>query len=245
MFRRRHRSQAGVQAIAQVQAQSPTYGEDTELPDEALDPGDDLVPGNTSALGPYDADAQPDDSLARLDLGSLRMPVPEGAQLQIEVEPSGPVRAVHLTTELGQITLTAFAAPRSGGLWREVVPELVSKLRADGAQVGQAAGEWGQEIEAVTQHGVLRFLAVDGPRWMLRGVAAGPADGAQARTELLRDVVRQTVVVRGDEPLPVRSPLPLQLPGALDEQLRQAAAELVNAAAQHDGAGGEGAAVGA
>jgi hypothetical protein len=224
--------------------QSQRGDEDIEAAEEVLDSGFDGAAG-AGGFGPYDADAPPDDRLARLDLGSLRMPVPEGAQLQIEVDSSGPVRAVHLTTELGQITLNAFAAPRSGGLWREVVPELVTKLRADGAHVGQAAGEWGEEVEAVTEHGVLRFLAVDGPRWMLRGVAAGPADGADARTELLRDVVRQTVVVRGGEPLPVRSPLPLQLPEALAEQLRQATTELVNAATDGNGAQSEGAALGA
>ncbi|MDQ3905081.1 MAG: DUF3710 domain-containing protein [Actinomycetota bacterium] len=224
MFGRRHRAKT----------HSQRRDEEIELTENVLEPADGP---SASTFGPYDADAGPDDRLARLDLGSLRLPVPEGAQLQIEVEPSGPIRAVHLTTELGQITLNAFAAPRSGGLWREVVPELVTKLRADGAQVGKAAGEWGDEVEAVTEHGVLRFLAVDGPRWMLRGVAAGPADGAYARTELLRDIVRQTVVVRGDEPLPVRSPLPLQLPGALGEQLRQATAELVNAAAEGGGSG--------
>jgi hypothetical protein len=167
----------------------------------------------------------------RLDLGSLRLPVPEGAQLQVEVDSAGPVRAVHLLTALGQITLTAFAAPRSGGLWREVVPELLAKLRADGAGVERSAGEWGEEVEAVTEQGVLRFLAVDGPRWMLRGVALGPAEGVQERIALLRDVVRQTVVVRGSDPLPVRSPLPLRLPGALGEQLKQATAELANTAA--------------
>lgn len=227
MFGRRHRAQSR----AQSGAQPLRYDEETEPTENVVDQEPDGLPG-AGTFGPYDADAQPDDRLARLDLGSLRLPVPEGAQLQIEVEPSGPIRAVHLTTELGQITLSAFAAPRSGGLWREVVPELVTKLRADGAQVGKSAGEWGDEVEAVTEHGVMRFLAVDGPRWMLRGVAAGPADRAQARTELLRDVVRQTVVVRGGEPLPVRSPLPLELPGALGEQLRQATAELVNAAAE-------------
>lgn len=183
---------------------------------------------NEMALGPYDAGAEPDDGWVRLDLGSLRLPVPAGAQLQVEVDSSGPVRAVHLLTGLGQITLTAFAAPRSGGLWREVVPELLAKLRADGAGTERVAGEWGEEIEAVTEHGVLRFLAVDGPRWMLRGVAAGPAEGVQARIALLRDVVRRTVVVRGPEPLPVRSPLPLRLPGPLGEQLKQATAELVS-----------------
>jgi hypothetical protein len=187
--------------------------------------------------GPYDidaephADAHPNNGWARLDLGSLRLPVPEGAQLQIEVDRSGPVRAVHLITGLGQITLNAFAAPRSGGLWREVVPELLTKLRADGARVGQVAGEWGEEVEAVTDQGVLVFLGVDGPRWMLRGVAAGPSEGTQARIKLLRDVVRHTVVVRGAQPLPVGSPLPLQLSDSLADQLRQATAELVNATA--------------
>ncbi|HEY6422558.1 MAG TPA: DUF3710 domain-containing protein [Pseudonocardiaceae bacterium] len=176
-------------------------------------------------LGPYDGAEPPDDERVRLDLGSLRLPVPEGAQLQVEVDVSGPVRAVHLITGVGQFTVTAFAAPRSGGLWRQVAQELVTRLRADGARVVRAAGEWGEEIEAVTAEGVLRFLAVDGPRWMLRGVAAGPAEHAQARTALLRDVVRETVVVRGPEPLPVRSPLQLQLPGPLAEQLRQATIE--------------------
>lgn len=180
------------------------------------------VTSGGSGSGPYDVTEAPDDDWARLDLGSLRLPVPEGAQLQVEVDRSGPVRAVHLMTGLGQVTITAFAAPRSGGLWREVATELVARLRADGASVGRAPGEWGEEIEAVTGQGVLRFLAVDGPRWMLRGVAAGSAEQAEARTELLRDVVRQTVVVRGPEPLPVRSPLPLQLPGPLAEQLKQA-----------------------
>ena len=207
-----------------VQPQSPA--EDTGLTDPE-------TPATSSGTvsGPYDVDAEPNDGWSRLDLGSLRLPVPEGAQLQVEVDPSGPVRAVHLITALGQITIAAFAAPRSGGLWREVVPELLAKLRADGAGTVQTTGEWGEEVEAVTEHGVLQFLAVDGPRWMLRGVASGPAEGAQERIALLRDVVRQTVVVRGSEPLPVRSPLPLRLPGPLGEQLKLATAELVNASA--------------
>lgn len=236
MFGRRNPTQAT--------AQSQRWGKDPEPAEEAVDSGFDGASG-THVFGPYDAEAPPDDRLGRLDLGSIRIPVPEGAQLQIEVDSTGPVRAVHLTTELGQITLTAYAAPRSGGLWDEVVPELVTKLQADGARVGRAAGEWGEEVEAVTEQGVLRFVAVDGPRWMLRGVAAGPADGAQARTDLLRDVMRQTVVVRGTEPLPVRSPLPLQLPDALAEQLKQVTTELVNAATSGNSAQSEGAVLGA
>jgi hypothetical protein len=215
-------------------AQPPSSVEDAGTPDPAMP-----AAGSGAVSGPYDADAEPDDGWTRLDLGSLRLPVPEGAQLQVEVDPSGPVRAVHLLTGLGQITITAFAAPRSGGLWREVIPELLAKLRADGAGTQRTAGEWGEEVEAVTEHGVLRFLAVDGPRWMLRGVASGPAEGVQARIALLRDVVRQTVVVRGSEPLPVRSPLPLRLPSPLAEQLKQATAELVNTTAGSPNTGPE------
>ena len=48
------------------------------------------------AAGPYDAEDAPADARDRLDLGSLRLPVPEGAQLQVEVDRGGPVRAVHL-----------------------------------------------------------------------------------------------------------------------------------------------------
>ncbi|HEY2762920.1 MAG TPA: DUF3710 domain-containing protein [Pseudonocardiaceae bacterium] len=176
------------------------------------------------AAGPFDVSAEPDDGRIRLDLGSLRLPIPAGAQLQVEVDRAGPVRAVHLMTDVGQITVTAYAAPRSGGLWKEVARELVAALRADGAPVTRARGEWGEEIDAVTPQGMLRFLAVDGPRWMLRGVAAGPAEHVEARIALLRDVVRDTVVVRGPEPLPVRSPLPLQLPGPLADQLKSATA---------------------
>jgi hypothetical protein len=207
----------------QAEAQRKRRGEPAaEVPGRA--PGSGSSDEELATAGPYDIAEAPDDGRIRLDLGSLRLPVPQGAQLQVEVDSSGPVRAVHLMTGLGQVTLTPYAAPRSGGLWREVCRELVARLRADGARVGRAAGEWGEEIEAVTAQGVMRFLAVDGPRWMLRGVAVGTAEHAEARTALLREVVREAVVVRGPEPLPVRSPLPLQLPGPLAEQLKQATA---------------------
>lgn len=194
-------------------------------------PGEDAVEPveqEQATFGPYDAADAPEDGRRRLDLGSLRLPVPEGAQLQVEVDKAGPVRAVHLMTAVGQITVTAFAAPRTGALWSEVARELVHRLRADGARVSRTAGEWGEEIDAVTVHGVLHFLAVDGPRWMLRGAAAGPAEHAAARAALLRDVVRETVVVRGPEPMPVRTPLPLRLPGPLADQLKQVTAGTSN-----------------
>lgn len=174
--------------------------------------------------GPYDSEDAPTDEVNRLDLGSLRLPVPDGAQLQVEVDRTGPVRSVHLMTPLGQITVTPYAAPRSGGLWREVREELVNQLRTDNANPVVREGEWGREIFAVTEQAHLVFLGVDGPRWMLRGVGASNAESLEALTHQLRDVVRRTVVARGESPLPPRSPLPLTLPEPLAEQLKAAAA---------------------
>ncbi|MEV6611379.1 DUF3710 domain-containing protein [Kutzneria sp. NPDC051319] len=181
---------------------------------------DESVDENESTAGPFDEHDAPQDGLSRLDLGSVRVPVPDGAQLQVEVDPSGPVRAVHLVTPIGQITVSAYAAPRGGGLWPEICEELVTQLRGDGARVIKEAGEWGTELAATANNVVLRFIGVDGPRWMLRGVVAGPGEHNVVASDLLRTVVRGTVVVRGVEPQPVRTPLPVELPPAIAQHIQ-------------------------
>ncbi|TDD91628.1 DUF3710 domain-containing protein [Saccharopolyspora karakumensis] len=172
--------------------------------------------------GPYDESEAPDSGVERLDLGSVRVPVPEGGQLQVEVDPSGPVRAVHLVTPVGRLTVSAFAAPRSGGLWAEVSNELADQLRKDGARVHTEQGDWGVELVADSPKAALRFVGVDGPRWLLRGVAAGPAESAKECARLLYGVLDDTVVVRGSEPMPVRTPLPIELPEAILRHIQQA-----------------------
>ncbi|WP_031468719.1 DUF3710 domain-containing protein [Sciscionella sediminilitoris] len=174
-------------------------------------------------LGPYDEEGAPEDEVPRLDLGSVRVPVPEGAQLQLEFDEEGPLRAVHLVTEIGQFTVGAFAAPRSGGLWEEIHDELATQLRKDGTAIERARGEWGQELVGRSDEVMLRFLGVDGPRWMLRGVVACPPQFADDATMLLRDIVRSTVVVRGTDPFPVRSQLPLRLPDELAAHIAEQA----------------------
>ena len=187
---------------------------------------DDHVEGSlVSELGPYDEEDAPDDEVSRLDLGSVRLPVPDGAQLQVEMDPAGPVRAVHVVTPHGQITVNAYAAPRTGGLWEEVCGELADQLRGDGAAVHSEAGDWGQELVAALGEVALRFIGVDGPRWMLRGVVAGPPDRTRQGAAALRDLLRDTVVVRGEAPMPVRTPLPIELPDAIAEHIAQVQAE--------------------
>ncbi|MBB3051214.1 hypothetical protein FHS23_002237 [Prauserella isguenensis] len=172
------------------------------------------------ASGPYDEDDAPDDGLPRMDLGSVRVPVPDGSQVQVEMDQQGGnVRAVHIVVPQGQVTVSAYAAPRSGGQWRSVSDELAEQLRGDGAKVSLGRGEWGMELSAVIGEMALRFIGVDGPRWMLRGVIAGPQTQAAEAPEVLRDIVRGTVVVRGDAPMPVRTPLPVRLPDQVAQHI--------------------------
>jgi hypothetical protein len=170
--------------------------------------------------GPFDVTDFDDDGIPRIDLGSVKVPVPDGSQVQVEMDPeAGGVRAVHVVTEQGQITVSAYAAPRSGGLWREVSSELADQLRADGAKVTIGRGLWGLEISAIIGDVALRFVGVDRPRWMLRGVIAGPQSEAAGAVEVLREIVRRTIVDRGDAPMPVRTPLTITLPEAVAEHI--------------------------
>jgi uncharacterized protein DUF3710 len=207
---------------AEAEEYEPEYGEYGEYSEYDQDGGD-AEPEFEGDLfeyaGPHDVAEAPDDGLSRLDLGSVRLPVPEGAQLQVEMDQNRSVRAVHVVTPLGQLTVNGYAAPRSGGLWREVSTELADQLRGDGATVRTTTGEWGLELMAALGEVSLRFVGVDGPRWMLRGVVAGPPELADKSSHALHDLVRGTIVVRGTQPMPVRTPLPLDLPPAIAQHI--------------------------
>jgi len=176
--------------------------------------------------GPFDIDDFDDPAvaeLARLDLGSVLIPMPEAGQLQVELTETGVPSAVWVVTPNGRFTIAAYAAPKTGGLWREVAGELADSLRKDSAKVSIKDGPWGREVVG-TASGVVRFIGVDGYRWMIRCVINGPHETVDALDQEARAALSDTVVRRGDTPLPVRTPLPVQLPEPMAEQLRAAAA---------------------
>ncbi len=176
--------------------------------------------------GPFDIEDFDDPAAAlagRFDLGSVLVPMPESAQLQVELTEAGIPSAVWVVTPNGRFTIAAYAAPKTGGLWREVAGELADSLRKDGAAVTIQDGRWGREVVGVAA-GVVRFIGIDGYRWMIRCVVNGSAESIDALTDEAREALVDTVVRRGDTPLPVRTPLPVQLPEPMAEQLRQAAA---------------------
>ena len=187
---------------------------------DAGDPGDDIE-------GPFDIEDfdDPDEAVvARLDLGSVLIPMPEGGQVQVEISQTGVPSAVWVVTPNGRFTIAAYAAPKSPGLWREVAAELAEALRKDNASVSIHDGPWGREVVG-TGAGVVRFIGVDGYRWMVRCVVNGTHESMEALLGQARKALADTVIRRGDTALPVRTPLPVQLPEPLADQLRAAAAQ--------------------
>ncbi|WP_132993531.1 DUF3710 domain-containing protein [Gordonia zhaorongruii] len=194
-----------------------------------------------NAAGPYDIDELETSSEelanSHLDLGSVLMPVVEGGQVTVEMSAEHEPEAVYLVTPVGRIGIHAFAAPRSGGLWREVVRELAESLREDGATTSIVDGHWGREVTAEVPGGEHRFLGVDGPRWMVRCIASGPEGAGDQLVQLARAVLAETVVRRGDEPFPPREVLPIVLPPVLAEQVAAAQQQITDEAGE--GAGSE------
>jgi hypothetical protein len=185
--------------------------------------GDHVVEGGLE--GPFEVEDFDDPEVAtvgRLDLGSVLIPMPEGGQVQVELSQVGVPSAVWVVTPNGRFSIAAYAAPKTAGLWREVATELADSLRKDSATVSIEAGPWGREVVG-TASGAVRFIGVDGYRWMIRCVVNGAHETVDALAVEARNALADTVVRRGDTPLPVRTPLPVQLPEPMAAQLRAAA----------------------
>lgn len=172
--------------------------------------------------GPWDFDDQPELG-DRVDLGALRIPRRPGLQFGVELD-RGTRRPVSLTLTQGgsAVQLQVVAAPRSGSLWDEVRPELLQSVRDRGGQCDDVPGVFGRELiarmavttPAGTVTRAVRYVGVDGPRWMLRAAFSGRAALEREAAKALEDVLRDVVVVRGPHARPPREVLPLTLPGA-------------------------------
>lgn len=168
-------------------------------------------------FGPFDAeDLDPtvvDPGL--LDFGSIRVPVPPEGSVTVEPTANGRLQAVHIALPGGRLSVSALAAPKSSGLWADLVSEIDSSLREGGARVRSFQGDWGRELHAQTGAALSVFVGVDGARWMLYGVATGPERHAGDLDAALRQMLKGTVVDRGRSPFPVRTVLPLTVPEEL------------------------------
>lgn len=209
-------------------ADAAVAGDDEAAPGDD-NGGSDEVADETSAdpeidrsAGPFDADeVDDDDETQRIDLGAVQIPLFEGLEIRVEIdEESNQPIAVTLIRGEGAVQVRAFSAPRSGGTWAQARVDIRRSITGDGGTVDESAGGFGPELRAnvpaqddkgnrVLQP--IRFVGVDGPRWMLQGVLLGAGSLAETAAGL-EEVFRGIVVVRGDQAMPPGSPLPLSLP---------------------------------
>ncbi|WP_159943782.1 MULTISPECIES: DUF3710 domain-containing protein [unclassified Nocardiopsis] len=205
------------------------------------------------ATGPWD-EAEEFPEARRMDLGSMRLPMEQGTEIQVNVaqDRQGKQKIIGVTLVRGKSALQVqpFAAPKSSGLWDEMREELREQVLKQGGKAEDHDGTFGPELRAVipvkgrtTEDGKqlgqrVRFIGVDGPRWVLRGVIRG--EGA-VKPELMAEIEQlfaNIVVVRGDQPVPPSELLSITVPKEVQEQMAQAAkARAAQQAAQRGNAG--------
>jgi hypothetical protein len=235
VFRRRRREDADQAEANYSEADAAAAGEDW-VDDEETGDGYDAasaprVAANGLAGGPWDADdAFPQRD--RADFGSLLVPITPMQQIELATDGQ---RVIWVSVKSGQSELRvhAFAAPRSTGLWEEVRPEIAAELASVGTTAQENEGPFGTEMFAhvPVQPGnpaagtvPMRFIGVDGPRWLLRGLIIGAAANGTEPAEPFEDILSDVVVVRGDHPMPPRDMLELRLPAEIQQAIEQQAA---------------------
>ncbi|HEX5204306.1 DUF3710 domain-containing protein [Paractinoplanes rhizophilus] len=184
--------------------------------------------GPAPATGPWDAKHAPE-GVQRLDLGSLQIPAIEGVEVRVQANPDGGVEQVVLVDGDSALQLGVFAAPRTEGIWDEVRAEIAQAMTADGVSPREVQGPYGAELTArvTTPEGPadVRFVGVDGPRWMVRALYQGAAAANPGREGALGEVLSGLVVIRDAEARPVREALPLRLPKEMHDQAAAAQAQ--------------------
>ena len=130
------------------------------------------------ATGPYDISEAPD-GVERLSLGSLHIPIVDGVSVRVQANEEGVIQQVALMDADNALMLSVLAAPRNESVWDEARADIRKELSAGGASVDDVRdSEYGTALRArvTTPEGQveLRFVGVDGPRWLLRAVFQGP-----------------------------------------------------------------------
>ncbi len=189
--------------------------------DEIADESDADISAATAR--PLDRSEVEDDT-DYLNLGAIWLRGQQGMELRLEVnEQEQQITGVTAVIGESAVQLQAFAAPRTEGVWIDIRNEIAASIVDAGGTAEVLTGEFGEELltrmpqagpDGRTVFMPARFVGVDGPRWFLRAVVSGRAAIEPAAAEAVHEVIRTTVIDRGEEAMPPRELLPLRLPEA-------------------------------
>lgn len=213
----RHARTPALSAAEMRRAQRQAMLEELDLLPDQRDPAvPPPAPDHVEQDGPWDIEDAPRGD--RVDLGSLLLPPVDGVEIRLRASDEGVIQQIELAHGPNLLQLGVFAAPRSEGIWDEVRTEIRKSLFDDGVGAEEVPGKWGTELRARLRgpNGFddLRFIGIDGSRWMIRAVFQGPAAADLSLAGPLWECLTGVVVRRDEQARPAREPLPLRLPDA-------------------------------
>jgi hypothetical protein len=237
--------------IDEADLEAAAERDDDDQSDDDVEAGDDDVDVPLGLVSPvlephqrpWDLTEAPAEGPPRLDLGSLQVPVLPDTEIRVELNDQKMPIAATVLHAGSAVQVLAFAAPRSDGIWDDVRAEIAESVQADGGEIEEFLGDFGVELRARVRAEVqpgqpveqrLRFVGFDGPRWFVRAVFSGPAaagNGGDPAGALLDSVLAELVVVRGEDAMAPRDPLPLRLPREATAAQEAAEAEQAEGAA--------------
>ncbi|WP_162606695.1 DUF3710 domain-containing protein [Jiangella asiatica] len=234
MFGRRRRGDEDGQDLAEEAAKTTPGGESGQS--AGTDAGE--SPKSDRTGGPFDA-SEVDLSSARsgrIDLGGLLIKGAPGMKLQLQVDQrTGNATSALLTVGEAAVQLIAVAAPRSSGMWAQTRLQIAQDAKRRGGRAEEATGPFGTEMRLVVPVQApdgkqmlqpSRVSGIDGPRWMLRATFLGRATNDATVFGQLVDLVKQTVVIRGEGPMApgdvivLKPPAGSQTPATPDQPLQ-------------------------
>lgn len=176
------------------------------------------------AQGPWDASEVEldEEDGTRVDLGALVIKGRSGIEVRLQADQAtNQIQAVMLIAEDGAMELRPFAAPRNEDIWVDIRERLADEAKRRGGKAGEVDGPFGKALQmilpAVSPDGqkgtqTSTVLGISGPRWLLRVSTFGRPATTYQQDGLLEQVLRDVVVVRGNQPMSPGEALPLVLP---------------------------------
>ncbi len=162
-----------------------------------------------------------------LDFGPLQLPAIAGLKARVEIDPKfREVGAVSVLVNDCAVQLQVVAARSGKPLWPQLRRVLLVKLKRQPGHQQVIEGHFGAEVIAAfttrNKEGVIadvpmRFVGIDGDKWMLRAVVTGPSVLSDATVARVNALLSNIAVERGTDARAEGEVLALKAPpGELD-----------------------------
>ena len=178
------------------------------------------------ADGPWSLASAPADAQF-MDFGPLQVPAIAGLKARVEIDPKfREVGAVSVLVNDCAVQLQVMAARSGKALWPQLRRVLLAKLKRRPGHQQVMEGRFGAEVIATftvrnAQGAIedipMRFVGIDGDKWMLRAVVTGPSVLSDATIARVDALLSNIAVDRGTDARAEGEVLALKAPpGELD-----------------------------